>query len=148
MAEYVEWMRELVAQWGLWGIAFSGFLSSTVLPGTSEVLLTAYVAAIPNQAMPAFVVATLANTAGAMTTWWIGRLFPRTERLDERARQRVERYGVWALLFTWVPVVGDGLSLAAGWLRLPFLPSLLLTFVGKGGRYALLLGILDVILSN
>ena len=148
MADYVEWMRELVTNWGVWGIALSGFLSSTVLPGTSEVLLTAYVAAMPDQAMPAFVVATLANTAGAMTTWWIGRLFPRTKRLDVGALQRVRRYGVWALLFTWVPVVGDGLSLAAGWLRLPFLPCLLLTFVGKGLRYALLLGMLDIILSN
>lgn len=148
MADYIEWMRALVDQWGLWGIAVSGFLSSTVLPGTSELLLTGYVAAVPTEALAAFVVASAFNTAGAMTTWGIGRLVPRVRPIDSSALARIERYGVWALLFTWVPVIGDGLSLAAGWMRLPFASSLLLTLVGKALRYGVLLGVLDLILST
>ena len=46
-----------------------------------------------------------------------------------------QQYGYWALLLAWVPIIGDLLCLFAGWLRLPFIPSVLMIFIGKLLRY-------------
>jgi membrane protein YqaA with SNARE-associated domain len=63
----------------------------------------------------------------------IGRLIP--NRVDVRWLAQLHRYGYWALLFTWLPLVGDGLAIAAGWLRLSPWISTLAFAVGKGARY-------------
>ncbi|MFZ2450843.1 MAG: YqaA family protein [Methylovulum miyakonense] len=128
---------------GLSGLFVSAFVSSTVAPGGSEVVL-AYLA---NQGQypigQLLVVATIGNTLGAMTTWGLGALaakkFPVATLLPtnkQKALAIVKKTGVWMLLFSWLPVIGDALCFAGGWLRLAFWPACLLIMLGKLGRYA------------
>jgi membrane protein YqaA with SNARE-associated domain len=89
-------------------------------------------------------VATAGNTAGAMTTYWIGLaggnwFTERVLRMDdnsvERAKERYRRFGSWSLLFSWLPVVGDPLCLAGGILKVQWWRFLGLVTVGKLARY-------------
>lgn len=129
----------------LW-LMFSGaFLAATLLPGGSEVLLMALVKSSPELWLGLFVAATLGNTLGALTSLGLGRLGRiawEPEQLSasqRRAMVLVEKYGVWSLLLSWAPVIGDILCVLAGWLRLPLLASTVLILIGKALRYALLL---------
>ena len=125
-------------------LCISAFLSATLLPGSSEAILTAAIAASPDDVGRAALLAAAAslfNTAGSMTSWGIGRFLPdaRVRRsVDEKTLDRLRRWGAPALFFAWVPIVGDAIPLAAGWLRVGFLPALFWTAAGKSFRYALL----------
>ncbi len=131
------------ASLGVWGLFLSAFISSTLAPGGSEAVLAylAHQAQTPQSVLLA--AATLGNTLGAVTTWWLGlwaaRRYPLENLAQEKRRKAihsVRRYGLPILLFSWLPVVGDGFCFAAGWLRMSFLPSLVAIALGKLGRYA------------
>lgn len=127
---------------GLAGLALSSFLSATLLPGSSEVLLLLLLEQGRIPVIWLVVVASLANTAGGMSTfllgWWSERALVKRGRYQEPSGQSlawIRRWGAGALLLSWVPVIGDGLCLAGGWLRLPWLPSLVAMLLGKSIRY-------------
>ena len=124
----------------LLGLLVASFLSATLLPGGSEALLLAVLAAHPEQRDAAVLMATLGNTAGGMTSYWTGR-FIRPHALPARL-ELVRRHGTPALLLSWVPLIGDALCVAAGWLRLPPWRSGLMMALGKGARYIALAGLL------
>ena len=113
----------------------AAFVSATVLPANSEIVLLAFVRAFPGQVALAIAVATMGNTLGGLTTYGIGRLVPARYVPQARALAWLKRYGAAALLLSWVPIVGDALCAAAGWLRVPFAPALLALFAGKLARY-------------
>lgn len=119
---------------GLAGLAISAFLSSTLLPGSSELVLAAFVALRPDQHWPAVAVATLANTLGGMTSYAIGRMLP-ASRQRPRALRLAQRHGVAVLLLSWLPVVGDALCVASGWLRHNAAAAALAMATGKLARY-------------
>ena len=87
----------------------SAFLSATVLPGNSEVVLFAVLRAFPSEFAAALALATVGNTLGSMTTYGLGRLVP-GRAVAGSTREWVRRYGAFALLFAWVPVAGDALT--------------------------------------
>ena len=118
----------------LGGLALSAFLAATVLPGGSEAVFAGLLALRPELGPAALVTATVANTAGGMSTWLLGRLLPRKEATPRLAT--VQRWGSVALLLSWVPVLGDALCAAAGVLRLNWAACLLWMALGKGLRYA------------
>lgn len=121
----------------LWALFISAFVSSTILPGNSEIVLVAVLKAGGANPVAAVAVATLGNTLGGMTTYGIGRLLP--SRIPEgKAIARVRRFGVAALLLSWLPFVGDALCAAAGWLRLNWAGCALAMAAGKAARYAVL----------
>ena len=127
---------------GLWGLFLSAFVSSTIAPGGSEAVLAYMVSENEINVEELVLIATIGNTLGALTTWFIGVLaakkFPVDKLLSEKKQRSlglVRRWGIWALLFSWLPVVGDGLCFAGGWLKLPLLLSCLAIFVGKAIRY-------------
>jgi membrane protein YqaA with SNARE-associated domain len=132
------------AEAGLLGLLLSSFLAATLLPGGSEVVLVALLMVHPEQTGVALLLATLGNTLGGMTTYGMGRLIPEkvgvggTARFSIRHTATLERWGPAALLLSWVPLVGDALCAAAGWLRLPLLPCLLWMAAGKAARYAVI----------
>ena len=131
----MEWLN-VTAEEGLGGLFLASFLASTVLPGGSEALLWGFLRLHPEQASTALLLATVGNTAGGMFTWWCGRFLPRWRKLDDLPqRERVARWGSPALLLSWLPLVGDGLCLAAGWLRLRWLPCCAFMAAGKLARY-------------
>lgn len=139
-------MDEFFNEWGLWGLFISAFISSTLLPGGSEALLLALSISEVHEPGLLFVVATVGNALGGMTSWligwWLARRYP-LENLSqhkyERAVAHVRRWGGLVLLLSWLPVIGDPLCVAAGWLRINPLWSMLLIALGKGARYAVLL---------
>ena len=125
----------------LWVLFFSGFLSATLLPGGSEAGLIATLSL--NQYSPAMiiVVATIGNTLGGLTNYALGLWLPnrtQNEKHGHKAIRWLEKYGYWSLFFSWLPIIGDPLCLAAGWLRMKFWPSFWLIFFGKAVRYSLL----------
>lgn len=139
----------LLDAYGLPGLFLSAFLSSTLLPGGSEALLAALALHGAHEPLALLAVATVGNALGGMTSWgigwWLARRFPdRTleGHHHQRAAERLRRWGSPLLLLSWLPVVGDPLCVAAGWLRMGWLPSLIFIALGKGARYALLLSLL------
>lgn len=138
-------MPEIAPEWGLSGLALSAFLSATLLPGGSEILLV--LLARQQEWTPATLLwtAALANTLGGLSTYGLGRLAAagRTPAnrgvADPQVLARVRRWGYPALLFSWLPLVGDGLCLAAGWLKMGVLSTALILFTGKFARYGAVL---------
>lgn len=130
----------------LWGLFASSFISSTLFPGGSEVVLGMLAAQHRYGAWVLLATASVGNTLGAVTTWLLGALVARRLPPDHnltaprrRALDRVRRYGSPVLLLSWLPVVGDPLCFAAGYLRLSWLASLLFIAFGKTARYAAIL---------
>lgn len=117
----------------LYSLFISSFLAATLLPGGSEVALFAVLKSYPETLWVALTIATIGNTLGGMVTFGMGWLLPQTQQLKHVAK--LKRYGTPALLLAWVPLIGDALCLAAGWLRLNWSQAALFMAVGKLGRY-------------
>ncbi len=117
----------------LWTLFASSFLAATLLPGGSEAVLFGVIRLHPQQLGAAIAVATLGNTLGGMSSYLIGRVIPQKETI--KGIDWVRRFGAAALLLAWVPVIGDPLCVAAGWLRVnPWLSALSMA-IGKLARY-------------
>lgn len=130
------WLADPAA--GLGGLFVASLLAATILPGGSEVALFAFLHLHPDEVPGALALATLGNTLGGMSTWACGRWLPRWRRLENLPQAgQVERFGPAILLLSWLPLVGDALCLAAGWLRLNGWICGLFMAVGKFARYAL-----------
>lgn len=133
----------------LWGLFLSAFLSSTLLPGGSEVVLAGLALAQVHSSSTLLMVATLGNTLGGLTSYAIGRLialrYP-ARRLAKPSHQqavaRVQRWGSPVLLLSWLPVVGDPLCVAAGWLKMNVLACAIFIAAGKAARYGIILAAL------
>lgn len=139
---------EAIALWfsdsALWVLFLSGFLSATLLPGGSEAGLLATLGLNQYSTFIVISVATIGNTLGGLTNYWLGLWLPnrtQDEKHGHKALQWLEKYGYWGLFFSWLPIIGDPLCLAAGWLRMSFLPVLWLVLIGKAFRYSLLAAI-------
>lgn len=122
---------------GLSSVFVVAFVSATLMPMGSEPAVFGYVKLHPDQFWLTIVIATIANTLGGMTNYWLGRGAHRA--LDPGHTSRygswLERFGPPALILSWLPVVGDPLCAVAGWLRLAFWPSLAWMALGKLLRY-------------
>lgn len=119
----------------------SSFLAATLLPGGSEAVLVGVLLAYPELYWPALHIATLGNTLGGMSSYIIGRLLPDEQALSKKIGRHVHglewthRHGAPVLLLSWLPLVGDILCVAAGWLRINWLPAALFIAAGKFVRY-------------
>lgn len=111
----------------------SSFLAATLLPGGSEIVLASVMKWHPGLFWPALLLGTLGNTLGGMVSFGMGWLLPRTHKL--RHVEKMQHYGAPALLFSWVPLLGDALCLAAGWLRFNPWQAALFMGIGKFARY-------------
>lgn len=117
----------------LWGLFISSLLGATLLPGGSELVLIGTLKAQPELFWPALIFGTLGNTLGGMISFGMGWLLPMTQHLNHV--ERVRRYGTPAMLFAWLPFIGDALCIAAGWLRLNPWQAALFMAAGKFARY-------------
>ena len=114
----------------------SSFLAATLLPGGSEAVLFGVLKAYPAALGLALGVATVSNTLGGLVSFGIGRLVPQTREL--KYVEKMRRYGPPVLLLAWVPLVGDALCLAAGWLRFNPWQAAAFMAIGKFARYAVI----------
>jgi membrane protein YqaA with SNARE-associated domain len=120
----------------LWGLFISSFLAATLLPGGSEAVLFGVLKLHPELLWPALLLGSLGNTLGGMVTFGMGWMLPQTQQLKHV--EKVRTYGTPALLLAWVPLIGDALCLAAGWLRLSWWQAALFMGIGKFARYAVI----------
>lgn len=117
----------------------SSFLSATLLPGNSEVVLVAMLLSGVSQPWLLVLIATIGNSLGGLTNVILGRFFPLREksRWQEKAVGWLKRYGAATLLLSWMPVIGDLLCLLAGWMRISWGPVIFFLCLGKALRYVL-----------
>jgi len=121
------------SDYSLWGLFLSSLLGATLLPGGSELILIGTLKARPELFWPALLVGTLGNTIGGMISFGMGWMLPMTQQLKHV--EKVRKHGAPALLFAWLPFVGDALCIAAGWLRLNPWKAALFMAAGKFARY-------------
>ncbi len=141
-------MTDLNENWSLWGLFLSAFISSTLLPGGSEAILALLATSSVHERWLLFAIATGGNTLGGISSWLIGRLMASrfsAQRMQQgkyvQAIERIRKWGSPILLFSWLPIIGDPLCLAAGWLKINFFYSALFIAIGKAARYAVILWI-------
>ncbi len=142
MSTMLEFLNSFVYNYGYPNLFILSFLASTVLPIGSEALVVALI----SQGFSPFnviMVATAGNYLGSCTTYFIGlkgrpvleKYFsPSPEKL-EKSERLFKRYGVYTLLFTWVPGIGDAITMVAGLMHISFKYFSILVFLGKFGRY-------------
>lgn len=116
------------------GLFAASFLAATLVPLPSEAALFAYLQLHPERVVLALAAATLGNTAGGMTSYGIGRFIPQ-RRFDARAIGWVRRWGAPVTFLAFLPLVGDALCVAAGWLRIHWLAALAFMAAGRLSRY-------------
>nr|WP_315437772.1 YqaA family protein [uncultured Pseudomonas sp.] len=130
---------------GYLGLFAAAFGAATLLPLQSEALLVGLIASDRYWLWGLLGVATLGNVLGSLVNWWLGRglerfqdrrWFPVSAKHMATARKHYERYGHWSLLLSWLPVIGDPLTLIAGVMREPLGRFLLIVTLAKGARYA------------
>lgn len=130
-------------EWGYWGLFVGSFLAATILPFSSEIILTTLLFNGYNPFL-CLIIASLGNGLGGMTNYFIGRLgnpkwllkLGMTKIKLERFQSTTTKYGHWLAFFAWVPIIGDPLSVALGYFRTKLIPFTLLMFLGKTLRYA------------
>ena len=120
------------------------FLAATILPFSSELTLAGLVATSSYDSSLLLIVASLGNVLGSVVNWILGfysrnlstkRWFPFKDKQIEKSSNWFNKFGRWSLLFAWVPIIGDPLTLAAGLLRIRFIEFLVLVTIGKVSRY-------------
>ena len=130
-----------------WGLFLAAFGAATLLPLQSEAVLVGLLLHEPDALVLLLLVATLGNVLGSIVNWLLGRAlerwrdkrwFPFSATQLEKAQQRYQRWGQWSLLLSWMPVIGDPLTLIAGIMRESFWRFVLLVTLAKGARYLVL----------
>jgi membrane protein YqaA with SNARE-associated domain len=128
------------------GLFMAAFLAATLLPAQSEAVLVALLLE-GHSPWRLVAVASLGNVLGSTVNWWLGReiarfgdrrWFPVKAAALERARRGYARWGRWTLLLSWMPVIGDPLTLVAGMMRERLSVFLALVSFAKTLRYVLL----------
>jgi membrane protein YqaA with SNARE-associated domain len=126
------------------GLFFSALIAATLLPMQSEAVLAGLIVASKQSPVLLIVVASLGNILGAVINWLMGRgierfkdrtWFPAKGAVLERAQNWYSRYGKWSLLLSWLPIIGDPLTVIAGVMREPLRTFIVLVAIGKITRY-------------
>ena len=143
---------------GRWMFALSGYLglfiaafgAATLLPMQSEAVLAGLLLSERYAVWALVTVASLGNVLGSLVNWLLGRYvehfrhkrwFPVNERQLAKAQDSYHRYGRWTLLLSWVPIIGDPLTLVAGVMREPRWSFLLIVTLAKTARYLIVMGL-------
>ena len=130
------------------------FSAATLLPGGSEAALLAMASLSGHSTLTLLLVASAGNILGSVLNYGLGRLalhyqtrkwFPATPAALNKARGWFTRWGQWAVLLAWVPIIGDPITVAAGVMRMNFALFLLLVTISKTLRYMVVLGVVAFI---
>ena len=123
------------------------FLAATILPLSSELTLAGLIATNNYNNLLLLITASIGNILGSIVNWILGfysrnliskKWFPFKDEQIKRSSNWFNKFGKWSLLFAWVPIIGDPLTLAAGLLRVKFTEFLILVSIGKVFRYFLI----------
>ena len=128
------------------------FLAATILPFSSELTLVGLMATSSYDNLLLLLVASLGNVLGSVVNWILGfysrnlskkNWFLFKDEQIKKSSKWFNKFGKWSLLFAWVPIVGDPLTLAAGLLRVKFVEFLILVTIGKVSRYLVIFYLLS-----
>jgi len=128
------------------------FLAATILPFSSELTLAGLVATSNYDNLLLLIVASLGNVLGSVVNWILGfysrdlstkKWFPFKDEQIEKSSKWFNKFGRWSLLFAWVPIIGDPLTLVAGLLRVKFIEFIILVTIGKVSRYIVIFYLLN-----
>ncbi len=128
------------------------FLAATILPFSSELTLASLMATASYDNLLLLAVASLGNILGSVVNWILGfysrnlstkRWFPFNDKQIEKSSKWFNKFGRWSLLFAWVPIIGDPLTLAAGLFKVKFIEFLILVTIGKVSRYLVIFYLLS-----
>ena len=129
-------------------LSLISFLAATILPFSSEVVLTTMYLSNSFETYFLLIFASIGNIMGSITNWYLGKKitlfqnrkwFPVSREQLERSRQYFQKYGLWSLLLAWVPIIGDPLTLLAGVLKVRFGIFFVLVSISKISRYVFIL---------
>ena len=151
----MDFIVNLLVDWGIPGMFIAAFLAGSFIPFSSEaVMITLIAAGVDPWGL--FVWASLGNTLGGMFNYgvgrmgneeWIYKLLKLPPKKLNKGIQQVRRYGMWAGLLSWIPILGSVITVAMGYLRLNVYYSLISMGVGKTVRYyivmAFMMGLMD-----
>ena len=124
------------------------FLAATILPFSSEVVLTSMYLSNSFETFFLLIFASIGNILGSITNWYLGKKitmfqdrkwFPVSPDQLNRSQKYFQKYGLWSLLLAWVPIIGDPLTLLAGVLKVRFGVFFLLVSISKISRYVFIL---------
>lgn len=127
------------------------FLAATILPLSSELVLSTMLLTDSFDKYLLLVVASFGNIFGSSVNWYLGKKilifkdrkwFPVNEKQIAKSEMYFKKYGIWSLLLAWVPIIGDPLTVIAGILRVNFFTFLLLVSISKTSRYIFLIFII------
>ncbi|MDR1793719.1 MAG: DedA family protein [Bacteroidales bacterium] len=128
---------------GYLGLFLVSFLASTIVPLSSDVVLTGLIA-IKGDVWTCIFVATAGNFLGGLTTYglgylgkweWLEKYFKKSKQQVEQFQQKVKKFGVFAALVSWLPFVGDLISLSLGFLRIKPAPVFVMMLIGRFLRF-------------
>ena len=129
------------------GLFFVAFGAATLLPLQSKAVLFGLLAYGEHPPLALIAVATAGNVLGSVVNWFLGRYierwrdrrwFPVSREKLEKAQRGYHRYGRWTLLLSWMPIIGDPLTVVAGIMREPLRSFLPIVLIAKLGRYVVL----------
>lgn len=138
----MEWL----AEYGYIGLFFGAFLAATIIPFSSDVLLVGLLTTGANP-ITAVVAASLGNWLGGVASYglgylgkwkWIEKWFGVTEAKLEKQRGKIQRYGAGLAFFTWLPLIGDLMSIGLGFYRIDFKKTVVFMLIGKTARFVTL----------
>jgi membrane protein YqaA with SNARE-associated domain len=144
-------MAEVI--WPLAGLFLISLSAATLLPGGSEAALLALASLSTYSALTLLVVASTGNILGSILNYLLGRIalrfqdrvwFPASASQLDKAQNWFSRWGYWAVLLAWMPLIGDPITVAAGVLRMGFGLFLLLVTISKTLRYMVVLGLFNL----
>ena len=127
------------------------FLAATILPISSELVLSTMLLTDSFDKYLLLVVASFGNIFGSSVNWYLGKKilifkdkkwFPVNDKQIAKSEMYFKKYGIWSLLLAWVPIIGDPLTVIAGILRVNFFTFLLLVSISKTSRYIFLIFII------
>ena len=127
------------------------FLAATILPLSSELVLSTMLLTDSFDKYLLLVVASFGNILGSSVNWYLGKKilifkdkkwFPANERQIAKGEIYFKKYGIWSLLLAWVPIIGDPLTVVAGILRVKYFTFLILVSISKISRYIFLIFII------
>ena len=120
---------------------------ATIIPFGSEAYFITLLSLEKYNHFILFVVASVGNVLGSLFNWICGfyinffikkSWFPINNKIIDRGNKLFTKYGKWSLLISWFPFIGDPITFAAGTLRYPVIPFLVLVSIGKVGRYLII----------
>lgn len=143
----MDTLNEILISYGYWGMGIAAFLAGTIIPFSSEVVMAALLATSSMDPFLTVLSGTIGNVAGSMVNYWIGtignmKIINKYLGIKEERIQKTQRFlegkGAWMGVLSFLPVVGEAISIVLGIMRANPTIVLISTFLGKFGRYLII----------